>query len=144
MKSRTSTGPVVLTHLSIDLGIDLANWQLDAIRLAAGVQQRRRDSRKADRDGVTRSVLLWAICAVSGPIGAVMATAGLDLRVYEHLLNGFDGSQAEASDVSECAIVVEPELADAFGTAPDFVDSRGLVLLGGFEAGIDCLKLDRR
>lgn len=28
-------------------------------------------------------------------------------------------------------------------TAPDFIDSRDLVLLGGFEADIDCLKLDR-
>jgi hypothetical protein len=35
--------------------------------------------------------------------------------------------------------------ADAVsGTAPDFVDSRGLGSLGGFEAAIDCLKLDRR
>lgn len=31
----------------------------------------------------------------------------------------------------------------ANGTAPGFVDSRGLVFLGGFEAGIHCLKLDR-
>jgi hypothetical protein len=30
------------------------------------------------------------------------------------------------------------------GIAPDFVDSRGLVLSGGFEAAIEYLKLDRR
>ncbi|ALO66653.1 hypothetical protein AS189_09315 [Arthrobacter alpinus] len=31
----------------------------------------------------------------------------------------------------------------SIGTAPGFIDSRGLVFLGGFEAGIHCLKLDR-
>lgn len=93
------------------IGVRLERWPRDEIRLAAAVQAARRDEPAvADREGVTRSVLMYAICDVHPGVRGILQDAGMNWPGFAVRLK-LDSRQPHNLDDSE--ILIEPELEGA-------------------------------
>lgn len=103
--------PVALEDLSAELGLPLDRWDLDSFQLAAAMQRVRRRKDATDRDGVTRSALLFALCRRSTAVAAAMSDAGMDLDDYARLIDV--SATEEVVEEPGAAVVLEPELAGA-------------------------------
>ena len=113
MASSAATEAVTLAQVSEELGVNLSESLLSALRLALTVQVGRHSRNVADRSGVTRSVLLWSICRLSKPVADVLSAAGLATRELEQLLDIVSVPPLDETATDTDTIVIEPELANA-------------------------------
>lgn len=106
-------GSISLEAFADKLGVGLPHWQLEALRLSAAVQVDRRGQGATRRLGVTRSILLWAICQTSWAVAEVMSRAGLDVLEFGRVLKIISVPIVDRKQMDVQGILFEPELADA-------------------------------
>lgn len=118
MASGVDIDPVTVSELSAELGVTPSRALSSALQRAASVQRSRRARGLSDRVGVTRSVLLWAICWTSRPVAGVLSGVGLETRALQDLLGIVGVTSVDEQGSGEADIVLEPELADVMRRHP--------------------------
>jgi hypothetical protein len=96
-------------------GIDATPEVQGLFRYAAALQAERRSTRVADRDGVTRSVLLLVLLERASDVASLLKEHGLSAAAWRQQLDVTDAMErrARSTERSVARVELEPELLEA-------------------------------